>query len=211
MRIRAVTPELLVTELAARIAAAPPDRWVRVALDGAPAAHPDRLAADLVAPLRALGRPTLRVSAADFLRPASLRYEFGRTDPDSYYQDWLDIKGLNREVLDPLAEGGTGRVVRALWDAAADRATRTPYEVLAPGTVVLVDGALLLGQGLSFDLAVHLWLSPGALARRTPEGERWTLPAFARYDEEVGPASFADLVVRVDDPRHPAVFSPLGA
>ncbi|WP_412543987.1 uridine kinase [Longispora sp. K20-0274] len=209
MRIRAVTPELLVTELADRIASAPPDRWVRVALDGAPAAHPERLADDLVAPLRLRGRAALRVSAADFLRPASLRYEFGRADPDSYYSDWLDARALNREVLDPLAEGGTGRVLSALWDAAADRATRTPYQELAPGGVVLVDGALLLGQGLSFDVAVHLWLSPGALARHTPAAEHWTLPAFARYEDEVGPTGFADLVVRMDDPRRPAVFGPL--
>ena len=34
---------------------------------------------------------------------------------------------------------------------------------------------------------------------------RWTLPAYARYGDEVDPASFADVVVRVDDPRHPAL------
>lgn len=49
---------------------------------------------------------------------------------------------------------------------------------------------------------MHLRLSPGALARRTEEP--WTLPAFARYEDEVGPADSADLVVRADDPRHPA-------
>jgi hypothetical protein len=71
--------------------------------------------------------------------------------------------------------------------------------------VVLVSGPLLLGGGLSFDLAVHLELSEKALERRTPPEERWTLPAFARYADEVSPASFADLVVRADDPRRPAV------
>ena len=31
------------------------------------------------------------------------------------------------------------------------------------------------------------------------------LPAFAEYDREVRPAESADVVVRYDDPRHPAV------
>jgi hypothetical protein len=52
---------------------------------------------------------------------------------------------------------------------------------------------------------VHLDVSPAALARRMPDDLRWTMPAYARYRDEVDPASFADLVVRVDDLKHPAV------
>jgi hypothetical protein len=70
---------------------------------------------------------------------------------------------------------------------------------------VLLDGALLLGRGLTFDLTVHLWLSPAALARRTPEEQRWTLPAYARYTDDAAPQHNADVVVRADDPNHPAV------
>jgi hypothetical protein len=51
---------------------------------------------------------------------------------------------------------------------------------------------------------VHLRLSPGALRRRTEEDQRWTLAAFERYEQEVDPAEAADVVVRTDDPRHPA-------
>lgn len=65
-------------------------------------------------------------------------------------------------------------------------------------------GGLLLGRGLPLDLAVHLRLSPGALERRTDPAERWTLPAYARYSEEAMPEEAADVVVRADDPRHPA-------
>jgi hypothetical protein len=68
-----------------------------------------------------------------------------------------------------------------------------------------VSGPLLLGGGLAFDFAVHLELSPAALRRRTPPGQQWTLPAFARYAEEVGPAGFAEVVLRADDPKRPAV------
>jgi hypothetical protein len=64
---------------------------------------------------------------------------------------------------------------------------------------------LLLGGGLPFDVAVHLELSAAALDRRTTADDRWTLPAYARYGSEVDPASFADVVVRLDDPRRPAM------
>ncbi|WP_328417014.1 uridine kinase [Micromonospora sp. NBC_00389] len=210
MRIRPISPDLLVTELTGRLAdaaTAGPAR-LRVAVDGAPAAGPDELAAALVDPLRARGHPVLHVRAADFLRPASLRFEFGRSNPDAYYEGWVDEAGLRREVLDPAGPGGTGRLLPSLWDATADRASRARYVDLPPAGVVLVSGALLLGGGLPFDVTVHLALSGAALRRRTEPAQDWTLPAFDRYAEEVVPASFADVVVRADDPRRPALVEP---
>jgi hypothetical protein len=68
-----------------------------------------------------------------------------------------------------------------------------------------VSGPLLLGAGLPFDVSVHLELSGAALHRRTDPELRWTLPAYARYGAEVDPASFADVVIRLDDPRRPAL------
>jgi hypothetical protein len=176
-----------------------------VAVDGASATAPERLAEALVDPLRTRGRAARHVPAAGFLRPASLRWEFGRTNPDTFYEGWLDEAGLRREVLDPLGPAGAGRVLPSLWDARIDRASRADYVELPPGAVVLVSGAFLLGGGLPFDVAVHLSSSGPALARRTPAELHWTLPAFARYEAEVDPGSFADVVVRVDDPRRPAM------
>jgi hypothetical protein len=205
MRVRPIAPELLVEELADRLAADRPGQWLRVAVDGPPPADPDGLAAALVDPLRARGRAAVHVAAGGFLRPASLRYEFGRDNADTFYMGWLDEAGLRREVLDPLAPGSAGRMLPSLWDPVDDRATRAPYVTVPPGAVVLVSGQLLLGGGLPFDVALHLVLSPAALDRRMPADLRWTLPAYARYAEEVAPAAFADVVVRVDDPRHPAL------
>ena len=71
--------------------------------------------------------------------------------------------------------------------------------------MLVVSGALLLGLGLPFDRVVHLAVSPAARARRTPAEQAWTLPAFDRYDAEVAPAELADVVIKLDDPRHPAV------
>ena len=204
MRVRPISFSVLVAELADRIVALGSSR-LRVAIDAAPAAQPSVLADALVDPLRLRGRSVLRVSARDFLRPASLRFEHGRADPDSYFEDWLDVNGLAREVLDPADPAGTGAVLPSLWNADADRASRASYVEVPPGGIVVLDGTLLLGRWLPFDLTVHLEMSPAALLRRTPEDERWTLPAFDRYRAEVEPGTVADVVVKFDDPNHPAV------
>jgi hypothetical protein len=203
--VRPITADGLVDELADTIGTAAPGTRLRVAVDGAPPALPDRLADRLVDPVRLRGRQALPVRAADYLRPASLRLERGRTDPDAFYDDWLDTDGLAREVLGPAGPGGSGRVLPARWDATADRSSRADYVTLPAGGVVLVAGALLLGRGLDFDLTVHLVLSPAALARQVDAADRWTLPAYARYATEVDPERVADIVIRMDHRDRPAV------
>lgn len=206
MRLEAITWERLTDALAGRVdglTAHDGSPWLRVAVDGAPAA-PGDLAGRLAEALRLRGRAVHEVGAHGFLRPASLRLEYGREDPDAYHDEWFDRRALWREVFQPLEPGGTGRVLPDFWDPVADRATRSAYVELPPGGVLLLHGPLLLGQWFPFDLAVHLKLSPGALARRTPRDQHWTLPAFARYEAETRPEEAADVVVRADDPRRPA-------
>jgi hypothetical protein len=48
-------------------------------------------------------------------------------------------------------------------------------------------------------------MSPAARARRTPPEQVWTLPAFDAYDAQTAPAQLADVVIKLDDPRHPAI------
>ena len=38
-----------------------------------------------------------------------------------------------------------------------------------------------------------------------PDEVRWTLPAFDRYDLDADPVGLADVVIRYDDPAHPAL------
>ncbi|GCD46616.1 uridine kinase [Streptomyces paromomycinus] len=207
MRLEAITWDRLTDALAERIGAtAPADGgpWLRVAVDGAPAARPADAAGRLAEALRLRGRPVHVVAADGFLRPASLRLEYGKEDPDAYYDTWFDRQALWREVFTPLDPGGTGRVLPDLWDPRTDRATRSPYAELPPGGVLLLHGPLLFGHWFPFDLSVHLKLSSAALGRRTPQDERWTLPAFARYEDEVRPEEAADVVVKADDPDRPA-------
>jgi hypothetical protein len=200
-----ISPDRLAAELTERIAAFPGDRWLRVGIDGAPTAGPAELADALVDPLRVRGRAAVRVRAGDFLRPASLRLELGRHNPDSYYERWYDLAALQREVLEPLRTNGSGRILPTFWNPATDRATRAGYLEVPPGGVVLLSGPLLLGAGLDLDFTVHCGQSPAALSRRIPSEDRWTLPAYERYAQEVHPEYLADVVLRMDDPRHPAL------
>ena len=204
-RARPMTPAALVEHLVGVLVSQQAAAAVRVGIDGPRAADPAGLAHRLVDPLRAAGRAALRVSTEGFLRPASLRFEHGRDDPDSYYEDWFDLGALRREVLDPLGPGGCQRYLPALWDPIRDRSPRYPRVRAPAAAIALVDGPFLLGRGLPFDLTVHLQLSAAARARRTIPSEHWTLPAFARYDREVRPAAVADVVVRMEDTRHPAL------
>jgi hypothetical protein len=205
VRARPISPELLVAHVAEAVEARSPRARLAVAIDGAPPTRTDDLAERLAAELRLRGRPVVHVAARDFLRPASLRLELGREDPDVFYTDWLDLKAIEREVLAPLAPHGTGCVLPRLWDAAADRAYRAQYVDVEPGGIVLLEGSFLIGAGLDFDLIVHLSMSASALARRSDSALSWTLPAYQRYAEEQDPLSTADIAVLCDDPRHPAL------
>jgi hypothetical protein len=204
MRVRPVRTAGLVDELADEIEAHGPGR-LRVIIDGAPPARPWALADQLAGELRVRGRPTVRASAADFLRPASLRLEHGRDDPDELLDGWLDESGLTRELLDPAGRTGATAVLARLWDARTDRAYREPRVPLAPDSVLLLDGALLLGRGLPAELTVYLRLTEAALVRTLPTELHWTLPAYRRYETERDPSAKADVLVLADDPHHLAV------
>lgn len=214
MRLEPITWELLTERLADHVAAsgasADGGPWQRVAVDGAPPAEPGRLARRLAGALRVRGLPAVVVDADGFLRAASLRYEFGKRDPDAYYDLWYDTGALWREVFAPLDPGGDGRVLPDLRSPSTDLPTRSPRVELPPGGVMLLHGPFLLGRWFPFDLSVHLGLSAGALERRTAEDERWRLPAYARYEEEVAPGEAADVLVRADRGRHPAWNGPPG-
>lgn len=203
MRVTPVTPERLVDEIVALV-----DAWpgrVRLAVDGPPPTGPVALAHRVAEALHRSGRAAVVVDADDYLRPASVRLEFGRHDPDEFLERWLDLSGLRREVLDPAGPDGSGRVLPRLWDAGADRAYRDRYTTLPADGVLLLAGTTLLGRGLPTDVAVHLRMGEAALARTLPPELAWTLPAHRRYAVENDPEKMADLVVLADHPERPAV------
>lgn len=173
-----------------------------VLVDGADATRPGELAAAVTNALRSAGRPAEHVETRYFWRDASVRLEYGREDVDSYL-DWLDVAALEREVIRPLRSGRP--VLTSLRDPVTNRATRAEPVELADGTVI-ISGEFLLRHDLEADLIVHLSASAAALARRTPAEASWTLPALARYEIESTPTLRSDVVVRCDDPKHPAAL-----
>lgn len=203
MRVRPIRRSALIGELVERILSQFPGR-ARILVDGAPPTEPGQLADALAEALRVVGRPALRVRAADFPRPASVRLERGRTDPDELLDRWLDVGGLAREVLDPAGPEGSGQVLPRLWDSRIDRAYRDERVALPGNGVVVLDGTFLLGRWLPAELTVHLRMSPTVLARRLDPAWHWSLPAYARYAAEHDPQS-ADVLVYADDPTRPAI------
>ena len=143
----------------------------------------------------------MRVSAADFQRPAGERFAWGREDARALRAVWLDAAALEREVL-----ARDSDYLPALWDAGLDRSARRSRLPLPARGVVVVDGVLLLGRGLSTDLVVHVALSPEAMLRRGVPS--WQLPAYAAYEVEVRPQQACDALVRAEDPQRPAVRYP---
>jgi hypothetical protein len=192
---RAALAEEIVDLVAAR-----PGR-MRLVLDGPAPTRPGELAAEVATALRGRGRATVVVDAGDFLRPASVRLEQGRTDPDALLERWLDDAALRREVLDPAAPDGSGQVLPRLWNTRTDRAYRDRYTTLPDDGVLLLHGALLLGRGLPADFTVHFRMSAAALARNLPEEAQWSVPAHVRHER----AAEADLLVLADHPDRPAV------
>ncbi|WP_174189916.1 hypothetical protein, partial [Nocardia barduliensis] len=137
-----------------------------IAVDGADAAQPVALAGRIADALRAAGRSAAVVSLHDYVRPASLRMEFGRTDELSYRTAWFDYAALRREVVDALRRHD--RWLPALWDEAADRSARAAIRTAPPATTIVLAGPMLAGRHLDADLSVRLDLSEAALRRNTP-------------------------------------------
>ena len=199
-RFTPTTPDGL-TELLTR-SLRPLDGHRVVGVDGADAARPSEFARRAADRVRADGRAADTVSLHDFVRPASLRMEFGR-DEIAYRTGWFDYSALQREVLDSIHHAGIW--LPALWDEAADRSARIHRRTALPATVLFVAGPMLLGRGLPFDRTIRLDLSAAALTRGTPAEQAWTVPALLAHDREH--SETPDHFVRWDHPDRPALRS----
>lgn len=198
MRFRPLTPDGLVAECVAAIEHLDGPRVVGV--DGAPAADPVGVAEAIARRLRESGRAADVIDVHHWLRPASTRMEWGRTDAESYRTAWFDHPALAREVIDAVRT--RGHWLPRLWDPTTDRSFRDVARPAGPGQVLVVAGPMLAGSGLDLDLTVALRMSESTLRRRTPDDEMWTISPLLEHAEESGPA---DLEVRWDHPDRPAL------
>jgi uridine kinase len=212
-------PELL-AELARRIAAVERPHPLRVAIDGVDGAGKTRLAGDLVAPLRALGRPVVRASIDGFHRPRAERHRRGKDSPEGFFRDSFDLDRLAALLLDPLGPGGDRRYVPAVFDWRTDAPVARPPEVAAADAVLVFDGIFLHQPVLRgrFDWSVFLRTSfevsvARCAARDGSSPDVWH-PSNRRYVEgqklylaECDPAAHASVVVDYDDLEKPAIRS----
>ncbi|MGW5918186.1 hypothetical protein ACWFPY_04275 [Nocardia fluminea] len=193
------SPAALARLVADRLAELPGRRIL--AVDGADAAEPVELGQQIVRTLTDRGRSAAVVSAHDFVRPASLRMEYGRDDEWSYRTAWFDYEAMRREIL--VALRTEGRWLPALWDEERDRSARAAMRAARADLVLVLAGPMLLGRGLDFDLAIRLELSAQAALRRTPADQRWTLPALR--DHTADNPEEATWTVRWDHPDRAAL------
>ena len=195
---RAALAEEIVELVAAR-----PGR-VRLVLDGPAPARPGELAAEVATALRARGRATVVVDAADFLRPASVRLEQGRTDPDALLDGWLDDAALRREVLDPAAPDGSGQVLPRLWNTRTDRAYRDGYTALPADGVRGAARRAAAGPRPARRVRGALPDERGRPDAHLPEDAGGPCPPTSGTTA-TRPAAEADLLVLADHPDRPAV------
>ncbi|MCP2287819.1 hypothetical protein ACFYT3_15570 [Nocardia amikacinitolerans] len=194
-----ITQDGLADLLVERLRALPGRRVI--AVHAPDAAQPVAFARRAAERLRGTGRSAEVVALHDYVRPASLRMEFGREDEFSYRTAWFDYDAVRREVVDALR--AHGRWLPALWNETADRSARAAVRAAPADLALFVAGPMLLGRDLAFDLTVRLDLSAAALRRRTPPDEHWTIPALLRYDSENHET--ATFSARWDHPDRPAL------
>lgn len=195
----ALTPDALLELVAERAGALP--GYAVVAVDGADAAEPLRVASGAADLLRTRGRPAEVISLHDFVRPASVRLEYDRDSEFTYRTGWFDYAAVHREVVTSLRD--SGRFLPALWNERTDRSARARIRDAADSTVLFVAGPMLLGRGLDFDLTVALRMSEGALRRRTDPAHGFTVDGLLEFQREH--IERADILVAWDHPDRPAV------
>ena len=220
-----MTRQELLEALAARIVAVPAEHPLRVAVDGIDAAGKTTLADELVAPLRARGRPVIRASLDGFHRPRARRYRRGATSPEGYYLDSFDMDALREALLLPLGPGGSRHYRRAAFDFRTDRPVRAPLGEAPSDAVLVVDGVFLLRPELvalwdyrifvelpfavALERAVRrdLALFASAQAVRVRYQQRY-LPGQHLYFAAAQPLEHADAIVGNEDLANPRLVLP---
>jgi uridine kinase len=203
----------LLKQLAEQIARQQRLHPLRVAIDGITAAGKTTLADELVAPLRARGRPVIRASIDGFHRPRAERYRRGADSPHGYYYDAFDYTALRRALLLPLGPGGDRRYRLSSLDLATDRPVNGPSHDAPPDAVLLCDGVFLLRPELEdcWDFRIFIQVDEATAVRRAGQRDRrlfggveraearyWQryIPAHRLYLVQVRPQMQADIIVK---------------
>lgn len=155
-----MTPAALLAALAVRIRerSGTGSGIFRVGIDGVDGAGKTTFADRLAQVLEAIGVTVIRAGIDGFHQPKAARYARGIDSPEGFYRDSYDLAALKRELLDPLAPGGSGQFRRAVFDVKSDKPVERPRETAPRSGVLLFDGIFLHRPELkgAFDLTVFL-------------------------------------------------------
>jgi uridine kinase len=193
-------------------------------VDGVDAAGKTTLADELVSPLSALGRPTIRASIEGFHRARVDRYRRGAESSEGYVLDSFDHDAIQANLLAPLGPDGTRRYRFAVFDHRTDQAVQVPQLMAPPRAALIFDGVFLLRPELngSWDFRIFLAVDfETALARATKRDRplfggpvavdlryrRRYIPGQQIYLRAVRPLELANVVIDNDDPSRPRVLS----
>jgi uridine kinase len=211
--------DALLAELSRRIATTLRPHPVRVAIDGVDGAGKTTLADELVAPVRALGRPVVRGSVDHFHRPRAQRYRRGRDSPEGYFRDSFDYPVLASRLLAPLGPGGSRRIRTRAFDYRVDQPVDAPEEQAPSDAVLLFDGIflqcpvlrehwdLVIFLDVPFDVTLARMVERDGVSAELedPQVHRW-VGGQRIYLEECSPAARADVVVDNRDVAWPRIL-----
>jgi uridine kinase len=217
----------LIAVVAGRVAELGPGR-LRVAVDGPTGAGKTSFGHELVAALRARGRPTLRASLDDFKHPWRHAREHGydRVSGAGYYRNAYDFRAARDLLLRPAGPAGSGQVALCAFDPLTGADHRGVTVTAPPGAVLIVDSVFVFRPEYDDCWEYRIWLEvdPGTALRRgiardsAAEGEEEAARvhrdryhvAEAVYLAEVRPKARADVIIDNRDFARPAIIGPPG-
>ncbi len=211
-------PLELAQAIATELDAGVRNRPVTVAIDGPDGSGASALADRVAQVCRSRGRPVVRITGEDFLRPRHIRYRRGTDSPVGFLEDTFDDDAFRQLVLEPL-NGGDGRIVQKIRDPRTDTPVDSPAVSVDRDALVLVDGTFLLRRSLRdyWGLRVLLAVDDERVARAAhreqmvEEGADGVVAdhrqrrarGFALYLERDDPESVADIVIDTTDDLRP--------
>lgn len=112
-----------------------------VAIDGVDGAGKTTLADVWAKRLRKAGQHVVRASVDGFHASKTVRYRRGKNDPQGFFEDSYDYRGLRKSLLDPWVNKAP--FVTAIFDEKRDQKLELPLQSPVENGILILDGIFL--------------------------------------------------------------------